>query len=169
MISSVGGASGNWVISGVATVADGVRELVTSAVVDVPKIAEVDRVVIYAHRLGARASNNLAAAVSANELKKLVVSVLLVLRETSAPNVVIIGLFLQRVDTLRRRSLGGTPRADLVVYKSVESIARDTIEVGSDVAVSMEGVVSREVALGGRGNGCKDCESKRLHWLLNRL
>ncbi len=87
---SVDGASGGGVLSGVATLSNGVSEGASDAIVDVPEVAEVDAVVVDAVRLGAAVASDHAARVVLGEVEHLVISVLTVLGQTLAPNVVIV-------------------------------------------------------------------------------
>ena len=102
-------------------------------------------------------SGNGASSVGRGELEELVVSVLSVLREASAPDVVIVCFLLEGVAALGGALISG-PGSDLIVDEGVEAVAGDAIEGGRNVAVGVECVVMREVRLAGNSNGGEDGE-----------
>ena len=97
---SVGGASGLGIVSRVTTLANGVGKGCVEGVVDVPQVAEVDRVVVDAHGLRSGVSSNRASGVRLSELEHLVVGVLTVLGKAGAPDVDVILLLLECVGAL---------------------------------------------------------------------
>ena len=90
---------------------------------NVPEVAEVDIVVEIADRLGARLATDHASTAGGVELEELVVSVLLVLGEAGAPDVVIVGLLLEVVDALSGAGGVRVPSSDLGVDEGVEGVA----------------------------------------------
>ena len=162
---SVLGTSGDGVVSRVtATHFDGNLPVKAEAVVDVPQVAVVDRVVVVAEGLGARVALDLAALLVDVELEHLVVSVLLVLGQAGRPDVlalvplVAIKLLLDRIDTARRALGVIVSLSDFGDHGVVHVLALLKIELSLDMAVSVEGIVVRELGLVGAGDSSHSCE-----------
>ena len=100
---SVTSASSDRVISGEgAATLEVSGKRVTRAIVDVPQVAVVDGVVVVAGTLGLGVAKHVAATVAvALHLEELVIDVLLVTGQSSAPDVAIDLLLVEGVDTAR--------------------------------------------------------------------
>ena len=155
--SCIDGAGRRGVIGCNRAITDSLGEGLAGAVVDVPEIAEVDAVVQNAARLGAGVSGNGASIGSRGELEDLVVSVLSVLGQAGAPDVVVCFLFYPAVSALGGASLWRVPFLDQSGHGIEEAFASYFFEVGSDMAVSVHSVVRREIGLVSNRNGGKEC------------
>ena len=100
-------------------------------------------------------ASNHAARVVLGEVEHLVISVLTVLSQTLAPDVDITLLLIDVVDTFGGGGRGAAPSADLSVDESIDGVTRDTIELSSNMAVGMEGVILGEIALVSSDKGSK--------------
>ena len=156
----------NWALSGRS---DSVASrLCSHSCVNVPHVAEVHTVVANAERLRAWSASHFTATWSLGVFKELIVSILFVGSEASRPDVVIVLLLVDWVETGVTR--GGArisilPRSDSIVRQCVDCVARYALIEGVQVATSVHVVICGEVAgAGSRGRKRKNSgKAERFH------